>query len=763
MRSPRLSRRTLLATALLPALPALCPAAGAASPKAKATALSAAQTVLTRRLGPLATRVHLSLTTDTRPPWYEIAPQRDGALKVSGNSPVALTRGTYAALRRSGSAYVGWDGARLGKALTVQTPAHEEAAFAHRVYLNPCTFGYTTPFWDAARWTQEIDWMALNGIDMPLAMEGQEYVWRELWRAEGLSEAELAAYFSGPAFLPWHRMGNIEGYRGPLPDSWFIKKRDLQRHILAQMRALGMRPVLPAFAGYVPKAFALKHPQARIYRMIAWGGFHETYWLDPADPLFPKLARAFLDLYDATYGAGDYYLADAFNEMLPPISANGHVPARTAEGFLKVVEPDKDIPAPVRGTQLAAYGRALYQSVTAARPKAQWVMQGWMFSFQPTFWTPEAVSAFLSQVPERGVLILDLANDTYPGTWERNKAFNSKPWVFGYIHNFGGNNPLFGNLDLYRKDLNSLPSRRDTGHLSGVGLFPEGLNTNPVVYDYILDQSWRPYDQTIEAWLSGYARARYGHSSPAMDQVWAELYRQVYRLRNWDLGWREGFGTYVFCKRPRRDVVKATFDADLPALRKVVHAFASLAPSFAHSALYVQDAAAAVTHTASLHIDVWLKQAIGAYEQGDTHKADVVRTRIEAIVPQLDLLMGVQPQTLASWLDAARAYGDTPAEQAYYLDNARAQITVWGGDNILNDYASKAWQGLYEDFYLPRWQMFFEALRTQGASLDDTAIAGRLVAWEQAWVARAEPVTRRTPPDPFALMETVLTQLEANA
>lgn len=761
MPHPRPSRRAFLtATAALTATAHANPAAVSAAVPAP---IEAARAVLRRRFGALADRLTLSLTSDDRSPWHEVKAGVRGGLRVSGNSPVALTRGAYAALRRSGTAYTGWDGGRAGRTIGAVASAREEALFAHRVYLNPCTYGYTMPFWDALRWTQEIDWMALHGIDMPLALEGQEYVWREMWRAEGLSEAELAAYFSGPAFLPWHRMGNIEGYRGPLPESWFLKKRDLQRHILGRMRELGMTPVLPAFAGYVPRAFALKHPQARIYRMIPWGGFHETYWLDPADPLFAKLARAFLDLYDATYGPGTYYLADAFNEMLPPLSVDGNSPQRGADGFFQAREPDASLPASVRDAQLAAYGRALYDSIVAARPKARWVMQGWMFSFQTAFWTPEAVSAYLSDVPEDGMLILDLANDTYPGTWERNRAFDGKPWIFGYIHNFGGNNPMFGDLDLYRRDLNGLPLRRDTGGLNGIGLFPEGLNTNPVVYEYILDQAWRPSDQPVGAWLSGYARARYGRTDAAMDQAWAGLYQQLYRLRNWDFGWREGFGTYVFCKRPRRGAIKATFDADLPALRRVTAAFAALGDTYTDSDLYRHDAAAAVIHTASLHMDDWLRQAIAAYEQGDKAAADALRTRVEALTPGLDLLMGVQPQGLATWLDAARAYGDTPFDQAYYVENARAQVTIWGGDNVLNDYASKAWQGLYEDFYLPRWQIFLDSLRDQGRALDDQAVAARLVTWENDWVARTTPVTRRQPPRPFDLMRQILDHLELSA
>ena len=58
-------------------------------------------------------------------------------------------------------------------------------------------------WWDWARWERELDWAALNGINMPLAFLGQEYVFREVLRDLGLGEAELADFFSGPAVLPW--------------------------------------------------------------------------------------------------------------------------------------------------------------------------------------------------------------------------------------------------------------------------------------------------------------------------------------------------------------------------------------------------------------------------------------------------------------------------------------------------------------------------------------------------------------------------------
>ena len=42
----------------------------------------------------------------------------------------------------------------------------------YRYNMNVCTFGYSYAHWDWKRWEREIDWMALNGINMPLAFVG---------------------------------------------------------------------------------------------------------------------------------------------------------------------------------------------------------------------------------------------------------------------------------------------------------------------------------------------------------------------------------------------------------------------------------------------------------------------------------------------------------------------------------------------------------------------------------------------------------------
>ena len=79
-------------------------------------------------------------------------------------------------------------------------------------------------------------------------------------------------------------MGCLDGWGGPLPQSWIDRHEELQKKILARQRELGMTPVLQGFTGHVPAAIGEKFPDAKLHqiRWIEW----QTHLLDPLDPLF---------------------------------------------------------------------------------------------------------------------------------------------------------------------------------------------------------------------------------------------------------------------------------------------------------------------------------------------------------------------------------------------------------------------------------------------------------------------------------------------
>lgn len=57
--------------------------------------------------------------------------------------------------------------------------------------------GYSMPYWDWERWEKEIDWMAVHGINMPLALVGYEGIMYRVWKKWDLRMMKLISILSG--------------------------------------------------------------------------------------------------------------------------------------------------------------------------------------------------------------------------------------------------------------------------------------------------------------------------------------------------------------------------------------------------------------------------------------------------------------------------------------------------------------------------------------------------------------------------------------
>ncbi len=581
-------------------------------------------------------------------------------------------------------------------------------------YYNVCTFGYSTPYWHWDRWEREIDWMALHGINMPLAMEGQEYVWQKIWTQMGLSQAELDRFSTGPAQLPWHRMGNINYFDGPLPQNWIKKKRDLQQRILTRMRELGMSPVVPAFAGFVPEGFKRIFPRARTFTEI-WSGesprISATLLLDPREiDLYKEIGGKFIRSYKEEFGRQEFYLADSFNEVRAPVDPKH------------------------RQSDLARFGRTIYESILAGDPDGKWVMQGWMFRDDAKFWDNDSISAFLSQVPDDRAIIIDFSNDwsaadfrtgadpTAGDEWNLRNSFFGKQWINGMIHTFGGNNNVRGNLPLIALQPAAVLSSRDKGNLVGWGMDPEGIENNEVVYELMTDVGWS-MNIDLDNWIPAYCRARYGSYPPAMEKAW-KLLRQSAYLRNgyWNSG-------HAWQFRPNLTPSAGETDSG-PEFQEAVDAFLSCFDEFKSNELYRNDLIEFVAQAAGGHVDRRLAAACAAHKADKPQERDDKANQSLDMLRRIDALMNIRhDRRLETWVTDARSWAATPDEAAYLDSNARRLITYWGW-NDLNDYASRVWSGLIRDYYVGRWRTFFDGLRDGN---DDPYL---LDAWEAAWIVQ---------------------------
>ncbi|NYF77939.1 alpha-N-acetylglucosaminidase [Granulicella arctica] len=718
--------------------PGKAPERGAIRPASEA-AVEACRGVLNRQLGNRAAEfdLHLLPSVDGHEV-YELSAS-DGRVTVSGSSGVSLCRGVYSYLRQQCHAMITWSGRNLDLPAQLPDVAHHRVICPYKFvqYLNPCTYGYTMAFWDWPRWERELDWMALRGINMPLALEGQEVIWNRVWLSLGLTQAEIDTFSVGPAHLPWHRMGNINNLAGPLPQHFIEEKRLLQRMVLDRMRELGMKPVAPAFAGFVPQGFKRLHPNVETFTLL-WlpeefktiPRSTRTFILHPdQQELYRQIGKKFIDEYKAEYGEVEYYLADTFNELAVPVREDH------------------------RYEDLERFGRTVFEGIQAGDPKGTWVMQGWLFVYDSVFWNNESVEALLRGIPNDRMLIIDYANDLTPavqgkyspGQWKLQKAFFGKQWINGMAHTFGGNNNIKGNLKLMATEPSTVLASPEHGNLVGWGICPEGIETNEVVYELMTDAGWQSEAIDLSTWIPAYCRSRYGACPPAMQQAWTLLLESAYSSHIW-------MTKQAWQGEPSVHPIAASVDSG-PTFQHAVELFLSCAPQLGQNELYRNDLIELIAQAAGGGVDKALALAVQAGDAKQDEVAVMHAGRAVEWMRRIDGLMNLRPdRRLETWIQAARAYAKADDEATFYDENARLLITTWGWPE-LSDYASRVWSGLIRDYYAARWEAWFSSRHTgRSFSLD---------LWQQTWLSSPYRPSKPLPvPDLIAESHALLTEIE---
>lgn len=652
-----------------------------------------------------------------------------GKIILSGNNGVSVASALHYYLQEYCHASITWNGTnlRLPDPLPpVRQKVRKITPYQYRYYLNYCTFNYTMSWWNWDRWQREIDWMALNGINTPLAITGEAYTWQRVYRSMGFSDADLKDFFSGPAYFSWFWMGNLDGWGGPLPQHWIDTHKDLQQKILARERSLGMTPVLPAFTGHVPPAFKEKFPGAKL-KKTNWGsGFSDVYILDPADPMFETIGKKFIEAQTETYGTDHLYSSDTFNENIPPSNDSAF---------------------------LDSMSKRVYASMALADPKAIWVMQGWMFSYNVRFWQPEQVQALLKAVPDDHMIILDLWSETNP-VWNRTEAYYGKPWIWNMLHNFGGNISLFGRMRHVAYDPAMALHDPDAGHMVGIGLTPEGIEQNPVLYQLMTAHVWRSDPIDLDLWLPAYARRRYGKTNHSVNQAWDILKNTAYSG-----GKTEGGPESIITGRPTFSKNTAwtntTLTYDPMMLVKAWDLFLKAADSLDATEGFRYDLVDLTRQVLANYATPLQQNFAEAYREGNKAAFDAGAARFLALIDDMDRLLGTTPDfLLGTWLADARSWGKTAGEKDLYEFNARDLITLWGDKNSpLHDYACRQWSGMLSGFYKPRWQQFFtyvDSCMDTHTAVDILDFDNRLKDWEWNWVHDHDPYPTKPSGNPVA-------------
>ena len=684
---------------------------------------------------------------------------KNNPIIIRGNSWVNIAVGINWYLKHHAGIHISWNNmnVKLPAVLpVVKQKERHETDLKLRYNFNYCTFSYTMAFWDWNRWQKEIDWMALHGINMPLAAVGTESVWRNMLLKLGYSEEEVGKFIAGPSFLAWWEMNNLEGWGGPLPLNWYKQQEALQKKILARMKEMGMKPVLPGYCGMVPHD-AKQKLGLNVTDAGRWNSYQRPANLSPTDSRFAEIADLYYKELTRLYGKSDYYSMDPFHE-----SGND-----AAVDYGKA-------------------GEALMSAMKRANPHAIWVVQGWNENPRPQM---------IANLKVGDLLVLDLFSESRQnfkdfctgkntsGTGKKDFSTSKKEgiygkhqWLFCLLENFGGNVGLHGRMDQLLNNFYLATGKKDTpkqensslltlhSSLKGWGFTMEGSENNPVMFELMSELPWRAEKITKEDWIREYCYARYGVHDATIEKAWILLAQSIYNCPKGNI--QQGTHESIFCARPSLNSYQVSTWSlmsnyyDPEDTRQAAILLTSVAEKYRGNNNFEYDLVDICRQALADQGRKQYLKTMADYKSFSRQEFKKDSDRFLKMILLQDKLLGTRPEfRVGRWIEEARSLGKTAEEKDLYEWNARVQITTWGNRNCadnggLHDYGHKEWQGLLKDFYYLRWSTFMKSLASQ-LSLQDTP----RIDWyglEDSWTLQKNPYSSKAEGSPIDVAKEVI-------
>ena len=580
----------------------------------------------------------------------------------------------------------------------------KSAVLPHKVRtcLEDTFFSCGACWWDWVRWEKEIDYMAMNGVNMPLCAVGSEAVWMRTMMEIGMSEPYALTEISGPAYWGWQLSNCFFGCVPQVRKETVDARIQLGRRIFEREKELGMKPILHAFSGYVSRLFIKAKIHARLNKIDSWCKFPEQYQVLTRDPMFMRIASTYLKNQALLLGESDYYLADPFY---------AHAPAKKNDAFL------------------AGFGTAVLHAMTAHNENAVWVLHA-----------SSAKPAMLSVIdPARLLVLCD----------EPKEAPQGVPYVLTTRYNGCDVTALHGSMDAVR----ARSGQSDDPQLCGVGVSTDGSGCNETFSRFAMASLSGQAE--ARPWLSRYLANRW-HTQAELGQIVDGLLATCYRPEQP----RREYGS-VICARPslapnHTAVGDAGCDVgyENQALFDAIKAMLAVE---AQGYEYELDVCDLLRQALSNKAGELCKAALSGFRTKNVAQFETGTNAFLQLIEDLDrLLMTKKEFALPYHLEQARSCGATDDEKQNFEINLLAQITLFGPirDNDLYDCCWKEWGGLLKTFYLKRWRALFEYLavsfkkrlpeRTKEQSLGRDAFLGsdfnrRLAQMERSWVSEYAP------------------------
>ena len=460
---------------------------------------------------------------------------------------------------------------------------------------------------------------------------------------------------------------------------------------------------------------------------------------------------------------------------------------------------DNESITPTRDELWYQRGVAAFTGLNRTDPDAVWSFQGFAFhGWNDSDITASWLRGFVESTPPGRFVIIDMAYKGL-GEWTKwnNASYFGADFIWSALHNFGDTNGLKGDL---KRIASIIPIvERSTSSMAGIGATPEGIDQNPVYYEFLYDQVYVFPNETVipdvATALVERAYRRYGGLMPShasyghVTKAWQLLARSSYandgsvqdltgvaHIQPGDSNqfekdrftpevilcdiynaWKEFLvAAEVAPPKSQLSFQQAPFTYDLIDTGREV-----LAQLSQPMALNFSDA------LAKNPLDADLLQRTGSvYLQ---------------LLLDLDYLVGThQAFLLSPWLESARQWSSTGKDSDcsaaavspddvkdcshFYEWNARVQITTWNPVTVNAtrvpggpiDYAAKHWNGLIRDYYAQRLSIILnQALWDAGKTgvLNESAVAFLEARFAYKWATSQNKYSLEPSADPLHVSE----------
>lgn len=658
-------------------------------------------------------RLDRRLKTD----YYTVESLR-GVVRLISNSGVGLASAFNCYLKEVCKCHVSRFGNRIELPQNlpqVKGKIERHTTFKHRYAYNYCAHSYSMSFWNEKDWQKELDFLAMNGVNIILDITGMEEVYRRFLTKLGYRLREIKNFLTGPSYFAWCYMANITGVGGPLHDNFFYESAELARKNHRRMQVLGIDVVLEAYNGMVPSDIAKKVRDIPTIEQGLWNGLPRPLMIDPASVSYVKYATLFYECQKEVFGdITKFFAGDICHEG----------------GSLKGTN-EKDVYMNFVG------------ALTKFRRDAVVIMQGW--GENPT----KAFIKYSKPFRDEHVLMLDLFAESRPKSEGRSAPLSKFNYLYGMLNSFGGRMGIHGNIDVLPEKI-----RRSSknSNFKGIALTAESNTSDPAVVDLFFSTVWEDIKDTNE-WLKSFAERRYGARNENIEKSLEIQLKTALSDKYYNLG--EGAPENLLCGRPegRYDKVSSwgntKFGYNVKEFEDAAKLFLADYDKFKDNECYVYDAVNILRQVISNKIYGIILNMESEYKSKDYFAFLENGKKLLSLADTLDkILLNHKDFTLGEYLGKVEQYANKLDDftKELYLINAKALITTWysrpaANPGGLHDYSNRQWGDLVSQFYKVRWEKFIEFVQEEMDGKKPRPIDWFKLEWD--WVISDTKYTKK--------------------